>query len=75
MTRSAPHRVGMVFMLGLTALVAAAFVFARSAPAPAAVGDQLLPDLVTAAPSGLSSRNPVRPLGDPFGDLLREGDV
>jgi lysyl oxidase len=57
MTRSAPHRVGMVFMLGLTALVAAAFVFARSAPAPAAVGDQLLPDLVTAAPSGLSIAN------------------
>jgi len=60
MMRSRPNRVGLFFILGLTALVASVLVFARSAPAPAAVGDRLLPDLVTLSPSGLSIANAKR---------------
>lgn len=49
-----------LFLIGLVVIGLLASMLGQSAPAPAAVGDRLLPDLVTLQPSGLSIANAKR---------------
>ena len=63
MKGSRPNRSALtwiMFLAGLVFIGLVASMLGRSAPAPAAVGDRLLPDLVTLSPSGLSIANAKR---------------
>ena len=63
MESSRPNRTALtwiMFLAGLVLVGLVASMLGRSQPAPAAVGDQLLPDLVTLSPSGLSIGNAKR---------------